>query len=43
VHLGLLHYGVGTAARGWLTARDVINAWPLEQLRAFIDAKRRAG
>ncbi len=43
VHLGLLHYGVGTAARGWLTARDVINAWPLEELRAFIDAKRRTG
>jgi DNA polymerase (family 10) len=43
VHLGLLHYGVGTAARGWVTADDVINAWPLERLRAFIDAKRPTG
>ncbi|HEY2670335.1 MAG TPA: DNA polymerase/3'-5' exonuclease PolX [Rugosimonospora sp.] len=40
VHLALLRYGVGTAARGWLTSADVINAWPLERLRAFIDAKR---
>jgi DNA polymerase (family 10) len=28
-------YGVGTAQRGWLTADDVINAWPLEKLLAF--------
>jgi DNA polymerase (family 10) len=31
-----LRYGVGTAQRGWLTADDVINAWPLERLRAFL-------
>ena len=29
-------YGVGTAQRGWLTAGDVINAWPLDRLRAFL-------
>jgi DNA polymerase (family 10) len=34
--LGNLKYGVGTAQRGWLTADDVINAWPLEKLRRFL-------
>ena len=29
-------YGVGTAQRGWLTADDVINTWPLDKLRAFL-------
>jgi DNA polymerase (family 10) len=41
VHLSYLRYGVGTAQRGWLTAADVINTWPLAKLRTFIDAKRR--
>jgi DNA polymerase (family 10) len=36
VHLGFLRYGIGTAQRGWLTSEDVINAWPLERLRAFL-------
>ncbi len=40
VHLDYLRYGVGTAQRGWLTADDVINAWPLARLRDFIQAKR---
>jgi DNA polymerase (family 10) len=35
-HLRNLPFGVGTAQRGWLTADDVINAWPLERLRAFL-------
>jgi DNA polymerase (family 10) len=34
--LGNLPYGIGTAQRGWLTADDVINAWPLERLRKFL-------
>jgi DNA polymerase (family 10) len=34
--LGNLPYGVGTAQRGWLTADDVINTWPLERLREFL-------
>ncbi|HEX2356072.1 MAG TPA: DNA polymerase/3'-5' exonuclease PolX [Micromonosporaceae bacterium] len=42
VHLDFLRYGVGTAQRGWLTADDVINAWPLARLREFVAAKRRA-
>ncbi|GGM71833.1 DNA polymerase/3'-5' exonuclease PolX [Longimycelium tulufanense] len=36
VHLGFLRYGVGTAQRGWLTAEDVINTWPLRRLRTFL-------
>jgi len=41
VHLGHLRYGIGMAQRGWLTKDDVINAWPLSKLRAFVKAKRR--
>ena len=41
VHLDHLRYGVGTAQRGWLSAEDVINTWPLERLREFVNAKRR--
>jgi DNA polymerase (family 10) len=37
-HLGNLRYGVGMAQRGWLTAEDVINAWPLGKLREFLRA-----
>jgi DNA polymerase (family 10) len=36
VHLGFMPYGVGTAQRGWLTAGDVINTWPLAKLRQFL-------
>ena len=35
-HLANLRYGVGQAQRGWLTPDDVINTWPLPQLRAFL-------
>ncbi len=35
-HLDYLRFGVGTAQRGWLTPDDVINAWPLGQLLAFL-------
>jgi len=34
--LANLRYGVGTAQRGWLTADDVINTWPLEKLSEFL-------
>ncbi|GAA2366927.1 DNA polymerase/3'-5' exonuclease PolX [Dactylosporangium salmoneum] len=40
VHLDHLRYGIGTAQRGWLTADDVVNTWPIDRLRAFIAAKR---
>jgi DNA polymerase (family 10) len=36
-HLANMPYGVGTAQRGWLTADDVINTWPLTRLLAFFD------
>ncbi|HEY2443915.1 MAG TPA: PHP domain-containing protein, partial [Streptosporangiaceae bacterium] len=36
VELGYPRYGVGSAQRGWLTADDVINTWPLYRLRAFL-------
>jgi DNA polymerase (family 10) len=35
-HLDAMRYGVATAQRGWLTRNDVINAWPLPKLRAFL-------
>jgi DNA polymerase (family X) len=38
--LANLPYGIGTAQRGWLTADDVINAWPLGRLRKFFHKGR---
>jgi DNA polymerase (family 10) len=35
----LLHYGIATAQRGWATASDIVNTWPIEQLLQYIDAK----
>ena len=34
--LALLPYGVATAQRGWATAEDVVNTWPVERLLEFI-------
>ncbi|MFE9094730.1 DNA polymerase/3'-5' exonuclease PolX [Streptomyces sp. NPDC007264] len=42
LHLAYLRYGVGTAQRGWLTADDVINTWPLRRLRQFLRKGRGA-
>jgi DNA polymerase (family 10) len=36
-----MRMGVGTARRGAVPARQVLNARPLEDVRAFIAAKRR--
>jgi DNA polymerase (family 10) len=33
--LAAMRFGVGTARRGWLTAADVVNAWPLERVKTF--------
>ncbi len=38
-HFDLRHYGVATAQRGWATAEEVVNCWPLEKLLAFIKSK----
>ncbi len=35
--LGFMMYGVVTAQRGWLEAEDVINTWPLERLKAWLE------
>jgi DNA polymerase (family 10) len=40
VQLGYPRYGVGVAQRGWLTADDVINTWPLDHLHAFLRKDR---
>ena len=40
-HLDNMPYGVGTAQRGWLTADDVINTWPLDRLLGFLDKASR--
>jgi DNA polymerase (family X) len=42
-HLGHMRFGVATAQRGWLTADDVINAWPLGKLRRFLRKDATAG
>ncbi|OIJ92488.1 DNA polymerase/3'-5' exonuclease PolX [Streptomyces colonosanans] len=36
LHLACLRFGVGTAQRGWLTPKDVVNTWPLSRLRRFL-------
>ena len=33
-------YAVGQARRGWVTAAEVLNARPLEEVLAFVKAKR---
>lgn len=42
-HLSYLRFGVGTARRGWLTKDDVVNTWPPQKLRRFLDEGRRRG
>jgi DNA polymerase (family 10) len=34
--LGYQEYGVFTARRGWLEAKDVINTYPLEKLQKVL-------
>jgi DNA polymerase (family 10) len=36
-----MRLGVGTARRGWVEARHVLNSRPIAEVRAFIEAKRR--
>ena len=40
-HLDYIRYGVAVAQRGWVSADEVINTWPLDRLRGFL-AKGRA-
>jgi DNA polymerase (family X) len=39
-HFDLLHYGVATAQRGWATAADIVNTWPVDKFLAFLANKR---
>jgi DNA polymerase (family 10) len=39
--LEFMRFGVGSARRGWLTADDVLNTRPLEELRALLARPRR--
>jgi DNA polymerase (family 10) len=36
----LMHYGVGTARRGWISAEQVVNTWPLEKVRQWTRERR---
>jgi DNA polymerase (family X) len=38
-----MRFGIGTARRGWVEVRHVLNTRPLGDVRAFIEAKRRGG
>ena len=35
-HLGLMHYGVSNARRGWILTDTVINTWPTDRLVAWL-------
>lgn len=35
-HMGNMEFGEATARRGWATADDVLNAWPLAELREWL-------
>jgi DNA polymerase (family 10) len=37
--LDMLHFGVATARRAWLTAEDVINTWPTERLLGWLKSR----
>jgi DNA polymerase (family X) len=39
--LDFMQFGIGSARRGWLTARDVLNTYPLDELRAALHARRQ--
>lgn len=35
-HFSFLEHGIAQARRGWAEKKDVINAWPLEKMRAML-------
>jgi len=39
-HLDYIRYGVAVAQRGWVSAGEVINTWPLDRLRVFLGKGR---
>lgn len=38
--LDLMHFGVSTARRGWVTAASVLNTWPLEKFLDWVQNRR---
>jgi DNA polymerase (family 10) len=38
--LEFMQFGIGSARRGWLTAADVLNTRPLDELRAVLRERR---
>lgn len=36
-HLDLMEFGVTNARRGWVEARHVVNTWPLERFRRWLE------
>ncbi len=40
-HLDHIRYGVAVAQRGWVSADEVINTWPLDRLCTFLAKGRR--
>ena len=40
--LELMHYGIRTARRGWVTANNVLNCWPTERLLAWLRGRGRS-
>jgi DNA polymerase (family 10) len=41
--LDTLPFGVAIGRRAWLTARDVINTWPTEELLAWLRRRGKSG
>jgi DNA polymerase (family 10) len=41
--LDLLHFGVATARRGWVTPEQVINCWETEKLLDWLGNKKKKG
>ena len=39
-HLRHMELGIGTARRGWITKREVVNTWPLDRLLAWTSTAR---
>ena len=40
-NFALMHYGVATARRGWVTADDVVNTWPLKKVLDWVGGRRK--
>jgi DNA polymerase (family 10) len=38
-----VHHGIGIARKGWCTADQVLNAWPLDRLHAWLQERRSNG